>query len=192
VCLYAGLALSSPVWLWQLWRFITPGLHRNERKWAVVFVAASVALFGVGGVLAYITMNKGLQFLLSFASGGLTALLGVDSYLNYVTSMVLVFGISFEFPLVLIMLNFVGALSYLRLRRWWRPAVFVIFAFAALATPSQDPFTMSALAVPMCLLYGLVLVVSRVHDSRKASRIAKSEITDLDDDEISPLEMDSV
>jgi sec-independent protein translocase protein TatC len=192
ICLYVGIVGSSPVWLWQLWRFITPGLHQNERRWALIFVGGSLSLFAVGGVLAYITMNKGLEFLLSFASGGLTPLLQVDSYLSYVTSMLLVFGVSFEFPLVLILLNLIGMLPYARLRHWWRPAIFVIFVFAAVATPSQDPFTMSALSLPMCLLYGVALVVARAHDARKARRQATDVSSQIGDDELSPLDLDSV
>src|SRR5206468_5447738 len=118
--LYAGLVLSSPVWLWQVWRFVTPGLHQNERRYAVGFVATSVVLFGMGCVVAYFTLSKGLHFLLSFATGGLTSLLTFDSYLSYVVALVLVFAVSFEFPLLVIMLNLVNVLSYQRLRKWTR------------------------------------------------------------------------
>src|SRR3954451_19061019 len=186
--LYVGLVLSSPVWLWQIWGFITPGLHKNERRYAIIFVATSVALFGAGCVVAYFTLANGLHFLLSFATGGLTSLLTFDSYLSYVIAIVLVFAVSFEFPLLVIMLNIVNVLSYARLRRWTRAVVFGIFAFAAVATPSQDPFTMLALALPMSCLYGLSLAFAFVHD-RIVTDPATTEIyADLADDELLPLD----
>jgi sec-independent protein translocase protein TatC len=186
--LYAGVVLASPVWLWQMWRFITPGLYSNEQRYAVVFVGSSVVLFALGGAFAYLTLSRGLRFLLGFATGGLASLLTFDSYLSYVTALVLVFAVSFEFPLLVVMLNLVGVLSYQRLRRWTRGVVFGIFAFAAVATPSQDPFTMLALAVPITLLYAGALLIAYVHDRRVARRGGSSLYSDLGDDEMSPLD----
>lgn len=186
--LYAGLVLSSPVWLWQAWRFVTPGLYRHERRWALTFVGSSLALFALGGFFAYLTLHNGLRFLLGFATGGLASLLTFDSYLSYVTAIILVFAVSFEFPLVVIMLNLVGVVSYSRLRRWSRGIIFAIFAFAAVATPTQDPFTMLALAVPLCLLYGVALGVAFLHDRAAARRGDTSPYAHLRDDEISPLD----
>jgi sec-independent protein translocase protein TatC len=186
--LYVGLVLSSPVWLWQLWRFVTPGLHQKERRYAVGFVATSVALFGAGCVVAYFTLSNGLHFLLSFATGGLTSLLTFDSYLSYVVAIVLVFAVSFEFPLLVIMLNLVNVLTYARLRKWTRGVIFGIFAFAAVATPTQDPFTMLALAVPIAGLYGIAMGVAFLHDRRAARRGDTSMYPDLGDDELSPLD----
>ena len=186
--LYAGLVLSSPVWLWQLWRFVTPGLHDNERRYAVAFVGSSVLLFGTGALVAYLTLSNGLHFLLGFATGGLTSLLTFDSYLSYVVALVLVFAVSFEFPLLVIMLNIVNVLSYQRLRRWTRMVVFSIFAFAAVATPTQDPFTMLALAVPITALYAGSLGFAYVHDRRAARRGDRSAYAHLGDDELSPLD----
>lgn len=186
--LYAGLLLSSPVWLWQAWRFITPGLYRHERRWATAFVASSVGLFAAGAVVAYVTMQNGLRFLLGFATGGIAPLLNFDSYLSYVVAMVLVFAVSFEFPLVVVMLNLVGVLPASRLKRWWRGIVFGIFVFAAVATPSQDPFTMLALSVPMCLLYFGAMGIAALHDRRVARRGDTSPYAHLRDDELSPLD----
>ena len=185
---YAGLIVSSPVWLWQLWRFITPGLYDRERKWALTFVGCSFGLFLAGAAVAYITLKNGLRFLLGFATGGISSLLNFNSYLSYVVAMVLVFAISFEFPLFVVMLNFARVASYERLRRWTRGVIFGIFVFAAVATPSQDPFTMTALAVPMCLLYLLALFIARVHDRRVAEREDSSAYAHLADDELSPLD----
>ena len=186
--LYAGLVLSSPVWLFQIWRFITPGLYRHERRYALMFVGASMGLFALGGVFAWLTLEKGLHFLLGFATGGVTSLLSFNSYLSFVTAMVLIFAVSFEFPLLVVMLNQVGVVSAARLRHWTRGVLFGIFVFAAVATPSQDPFTMTALAVPVCLLYGIAVLIATLHDRRAAGRADISEFTDLGDDELSPLD----
>lgn len=189
---YAGLVISSPIWLWQLWQFITPGLYTRERRWALTFVGSSLGLFALGGLFAYLTLHKGLRFLLSFAqgngSGGLQSLLTFNSYLSYVVAIILVFAISFEFPLVVVMLNLANVVSYSRLRRWTRGIVFGIFAFAAVATPTQDPFTMLALAIPLCLLYAVSLGIAYVHDRRVARRGDTSPYADLADDELSPLD----
>lgn len=190
--LYAGLILSSPIWLWQLWAFVTPGLHANERRYAVSFVATSVTLFVAGGVVAFVTLSNGLHFLLSFATGGITSLLTFDSYLSYVTAMVLVFAVSFELPLVVVMLNLAGIVSHRSLRRWGRITIFLIFVFAAVATPSQDPFTMLALALPMCGLYGLAVGFAFLHDRRVARRGDTSPYAHLADDELSPLDDEPV
>jgi sec-independent protein translocase protein TatC len=172
--LYTGLVLSSPVWLFQIWRYITPGLYAHERRNAVTFVSASLALFALGGAFAWLTLGKG-----SFTS-----------YLSFVVAMVLIFAVSFEFPLVVVMLNRVGVLSAQRLRKWSRGIIFGIFVFAAVATPSQDPFTMSALAVPMCLLFGVAVGIATLHDRRKARLLAESPDAMLGDDELSALPFD--
>ena len=189
IALIAGLILSSPIWLYQLWAFVTPGLHRNERKWALSFVSTSVVLFAAGAVVAYLVLPKAMDVLLGVGGPGLAALLEATKYLSFVTSLMLVFGVSFEFPLLLIMLNFAGLLSARRLRVWRRYAIFIIFAFAAVATPTQDPFTMLALALPMCLLYEFAAFVAWLHDRRKAAREAGSEFAGLGDDEASPLDL---
>jgi sec-independent protein translocase protein TatC len=176
--LYAGIVLSSPIWLYQLWRFVTPALYRHERRLAASFVGASTVLFAAGVAFSYVTLGRGLRFLLGFATGGVSALLSFNSYLSFVTSMALVFAVSFEFPLLIVMLNFAGVLSAARLRRWSRAILFGIVVFAAVATPSQDPFTMLGLVVPIFLLYGLAFAIASVHDRRKAMR--QGEHSDLD------------
>lgn len=186
--LYAGVLVSSPIWLWQLWRFITPGLYENERRWALAFVGSSVALFAAGTVVAYVTMENGLRFLLSFATGDLASLLTFTNYLSYFVAMVLVFAISFEFPLAVVILNLAGVLPAARLRRWTRGIIFGVFVFAAVATPSQDPVTMLGLALPMTFLYGISYAVAAVHDRRKARRGDTSPYEHLSDDELSPLD----
>lgn len=190
--LYAGLLLSSPIWLWQLWQFVTPGLYVKERRWALSFVAISVSLFCAGAVVAYVTLQNGLRFLLSFATGGIGSLLNFNNYLSYVVAMVLVFAVSFEFPLLVVMLNLANVVSYERLRSWSRAVIFGVFVFAAVATPSGDPFTMLALSLPMCLLYGLAVLVARVHDRRRAARGDASPYAHLSDDELSRIDDEPV
>lgn len=186
--LYAGIILASPVWLYQAWRFVTPALHRNEKRYATFFVASSLGLFALGGTFAWLTLTRGLEFLLGFATGSVAPLLSFDSYLSFVTALVLVFGASFEFPLLVVMLNVVGVLSAARLKRWSRGIIFGIGVFAAGATPSQDPFTMLALVVPLCLLYVLALAFAIVHDRRAAARAQIALAYDLSDDEVSALD----
>ncbi|HVT64327.1 MAG TPA: twin-arginine translocase subunit TatC [Mycobacteriales bacterium] len=186
--LYVGVVLSSPVWLYQVWRFITPALYAHERRHALTFVAASMGLFGLGGVFAWFTLGKSLHFLLGFARGGITSLLTFDSYLSFITAMVLVFAVSFEFPLLVVMLNRVGVVSAQRLRSWSRGIVFGIVVFAAVATPSQDPFTMLALAGPMCLLFGVAVLVASGNDRRRDRRLAASPYATLADDEVSSID----
>jgi sec-independent protein translocase protein TatC len=190
--LYAGLLLSSPIWLWQLWRFVTPGLYRHERKWALTFVGSSLVLFAAGTVVAYITMQNGLRFLLSFATGDLASLLTFPNYLSYFVAMIVVFSVSFEFPLAVVLLNLVGVVSAAQLRRWSRGIIFGIFVFAAVATPSQDPITMLGLALPMTLLFGISYVVAATHDRRVARRGDTSPYAHLADDELSPLDDEPV
>lgn len=183
VAMIVGVIVSAPIWLYQLWAFVTPGLHRRERRWALTFAGISTVLFAGGSAFGYYSLNRALEFLLSFGSG-LTPVIAIDRYLSFVTNILLVFGASFEFPLLLILLNLAGIVSAYRLRSAWRTIIFGIFAFAAVVTPSQDPITMSLMAAPMTVLYGVALVVALVHDRRVARR---NPYAGLNDDEASPL-----
>lgn len=188
VAILVGALFSAPVWLYQLWSFITPGLHRKERRWAVRFVAASVLLFAAGAAVAYYFLRHGLKFLLTIAGSGVEPVIGISSYLSFVTTMLVIFGVSFEFPLLVVMLNLAGVLSYERLRAWRRMEIFLVTVFAATATPTQDPFSMLGLAVPMWLLYEVALVIARAHDRGVARRAAQSPYAGLGVDEPSPLD----
>lgn len=188
VGIIAGAILSSPLWLYQFWAFITPGLKKNERRISTVFVVCSTILFIGGAALAYFTLDKGLRLLVTSAGSGTVAALSITGYLSFVVAMLFIFGISFEFPLLIAMLNLVGVLSFARLMKWQRAIIFLIFAFAAVATPSQDPFTMCALAVPMCVLFEIAVLVAWRHDKRKAKRQAIESFHDVPDDEASPLD----
>ena len=187
VAAIVGVIVSSPVWLYQLWAFIAPGLHRHERRWALIFATCSGALFAAGSGLAYYSLGRSLSFLLSFAGNDITPLIAVDRYLSFVTVMLLVFGVSFEFPLLVVLLNLAGVVSAAKLASWRRGEIFLVFAFAAVITPSGDPITLSAMAIPMVLLYEAAVLVARLHDRRVARRRAASSYAGLGDDEASPL-----
>jgi len=188
VAAIAGALLSAPFWLYQLWAFVTPGLRRSERRWTVAFVAASTVLFAAGAALSYLTLSKALGLLIATAGEGTVAAIEVTRYLGFVTTMLLVFGVSFELPLLVIMLNLVGILPYRMLAKWQRTAIFLIFVFAAVATPSQDPISMSMLALPMCLLFEGAVLIAFFHDRRRARRDAIESFHALSDDEASPLD----
>jgi sec-independent protein translocase protein TatC len=160
--LFIGLALALPIVLYEFWRFVTPGLTKRERRLGIPFVVSSVALFALGGWFAYLTLPRGLQFLLGFAGPGTVPLLTAGRYISFVIFMTLAFGLAFEFPIVLIFLSLVGVTSSAALRRWRRYAVLVIAIVAAIITPSQDPYTMLAMMIPMAVFYELAILVARL------------------------------
>lgn len=188
VAFLVGVIISAPFWLYQLWAFVTPGLHKNERKWAITFVAASTVLFALGTLCAWFTLNAGLRILLTLAGDEVTSALTAPEYLNFVTMIIFVFGVSFELPLLIVMLNLVGVLKYDTLKKSRRWLMFLTFVFAAVITPTQDPFSMLAMAVPMVLLFEGAIQLARVHDKRQAKRESE-ESYGVDDDEPSPLDV---
>jgi sec-independent protein translocase protein TatC len=188
IALWIGLIVGAPVWLYQLWAFIAPGLHRHERKWAYIFVAIAAPLFATGAVLAYLVVGHSLAFIMEAGVIGEPTKLEVSAYIGFVTSMILLFGVAFEFPLILLMLNFTGVVRAKRLLSWWRVVIFLSFAFAAIATPDPGPFGMTLLAACMSLLYFIAVGVAFINDKRKGRD--KEIYADLDDDEISPIEDD--
>ncbi|MBV8981291.1 MAG: twin-arginine translocase subunit TatC [Acidimicrobiia bacterium] len=159
---FGGLMLASPVVLWQLWRFITPGLHKRERRYAIPFVMASILLFCLGGAVALLTFKQALSFLVGVGGQNLTALYTPSKYLSLITLMIVAFGLSFEFPVLLVFLELAGVLSTARLRAWRRPAIVVIVAVAAIVTPSQDPYSLFAMAVPMYVFYEASILIGRL------------------------------
>jgi len=187
IALWVGLIICAPIWLYQLWAFIAPGLHRHERRWAYAFVAVASPLFAAGAVLAYFVVAKGLEFLLQFTPPTVVTTLEVTKYVDFVTNLMLLFGAALEFPLIVLMFNFAGLASAKRLLSWWRVAVFLFFAFSAIATPTPDPFGMSFLALTLSALYFAAVGVAFINDRRKARR-HDEQFGDVGDDEISPLD----
>jgi sec-independent protein translocase protein TatC len=170
VAIVIGALLSSPVWLYQLWAFIAPGLYTRERRWAYWFTGIAVPLFVGGGAMAYFAMTKGLRFLLDLLPPNVTPIITITNYLSYAEAMLLIFGIAFELPLVFVLLNLAGLLTHDRFRKWRRMIIFLVFAFAAFFTPSPDPISMLLLAVPCVLLVEASEIFIWVHDRRKAQR----------------------
>jgi sec-independent protein translocase protein TatC len=188
VGLAAGAVLTGPVWLYQIWAFITPGLHAHERRFAISFVGVASILFAVGAVLAYYVVPAGLSFLVGLGDGAFTVALNGKAYVGFLLVMLLVFGVSFELPLLIVMLNAAGVLPYAKLRSWQRGALFGLFVFAAVATPGQDPISMLALAMALVLLFELAVLITYLHDRRLARQRAEQGWDDLDPDEPSPLD----
>ncbi len=177
----AGLVLASPVWLSQIWRFITPGLLKNERRYTFIFVTVAVVLFVSGAALAYFVLDQGLLVLMSMGSEVQIAALSGGDYYGFLLALIVVFGVSFEVPLIVIMLNLVGVLRYEHIQGKRRIIVVVIFIFAAVMTPSQDPFSMSILALAICLLVELAFQFCRIHDKKLHKR--RPDWMDLDDEQ---------
>jgi len=161
VSIFFGLVFALPVILWQLWRFIVPGLHVKERKYGVFFVAGSLGLFALGSFVAFLVLPQAIGFLLSFAKAPLKPLIFVDQYLSFVSFMVLAFGLSFEFPLLLMFLAGLGMVTSKKLGKWRRQAAFTAAVVAAVATPSQDPYSMLLMAIPLYILYEVSVLVIR-------------------------------
>jgi len=159
---YIGILLASPIVLWQIWRFVTPGLNERERKYAIPFVISAIALFLMGAVVAWITLPKALDFLIGIGGSNLDVKSTATSYITLVGLMFLAFGLSFEFPVLLVFLLLVNALKTSTLRKYRRHSIVGIVAFAAVITPSQDPYSLFLMAIPMYIFYELSIVIGRI------------------------------
>jgi sec-independent protein translocase protein TatC len=169
---YSGIALAMPVILWQLWRFVTPGLYPNEKRWAVPFVASALALFVLGAGLAYYTLPQALDFLVDIGGDDLVTAFAPGKYFQLITYMMLAFGIGFEFPIVLIFLQMAGILETDTLRRGRRFAIVGICILVAVITPSGDPYSMLMLSVPMILFYEISILIGSAIAKRRAAQEA--------------------
>jgi sec-independent protein translocase protein TatC len=159
---YLGLFLASPVVLWQLWRFITPGLHRREKKYAIPFILSSMVLFSLGALVAILTFPQALNFLIGVSGKGISTFFTPSKYINLYVLVIAAFGIAFEFPIVLVFLELAGVVPSRKLSKWRRPAIVIIFVVAAVITPSQDPYSLFAMAVPMCIFYELSIIIGKI------------------------------
>jgi sec-independent protein translocase protein TatC len=189
IAFFFGLLVTCPIWLYQIWAFIAPGLYRRERRWTYVFVGTAAPLFLTGAVIAYFAMSRGLGFLLGLTPAGVSNYIQVSTYLSYFVAMILGFALAFELPLAMVMLNKVGILTHERFRKWRRIMIFLVFVFCGIASPSPDPLTMLLLAVPCVVLVEVAEVVIWATDRRRASR--PSMYAGLSDDEVSPLDFDA-
>ncbi|MEU9854199.1 twin-arginine translocase subunit TatC [Streptomyces sp. NPDC047974] len=185
VVMLAGLVASSPVWLYQLWAFVAPGLHKSEKKYTYWFAAIAVPLFGAGAYTAFLIMPVSVRVLISITPEVASNFLSLDDLLDFTTRMVLVFGVAFELPLLLIMLNLTGVVTGKRMAGWWRAMVMGTFVFGAVATPSTDPLGMIALAGPIIVLYFIAVGFSLLNDKRRARNNPDAQ---LSDDEASVLD----
>lgn len=168
VAIYVGIALAMPVLLWQVWRFIMPGLYPNERKYAIPFVVSALVLFVLGAALAYYTLPKALDFLSTIGGDEIENRYSPAKYLSLITYMMLAFGIGFEFPIVLIFLQMVGIVTPQRLASWRRYAIVGIVVLVAVITPSGDPYSLAVLSIPMYLFYEGSIVIGKLMARRKA------------------------
>ena len=162
IAAYGGLFLASPVLLWELWRFITPGLNPKEKRYAIPFIVASITLFTLGCVIAYITFPHALDWLNHIGGPSLQEILDPTKYLGLIVALMVVFGITFEFPVILVSLEVAGVLTPAKLSSWRRWAIVLIVVAAGVFTPSSDPFSMIALAVPLYIFYELSIVIGKI------------------------------
>jgi sec-independent protein translocase protein TatC len=187
VAVIAGTILTSPIWLYQLWAFVAPGLYAREKRWTYAFLGSAVPLFGLGCFFAYLAMSRGLKFFLSMSGGGLTALFTADSYLGYWIAMIIGFGLCFEVPLFLVILNLARVVTHERFRKWRRMIIFVVFVGAGIASPSPDPLTMLLLGGIVTALVEVAEVLIFFNDKRYA-RNHPDLYADLADNELAPVE----
>ncbi|MEU1279828.1 twin-arginine translocase subunit TatC [Streptomyces sp. NPDC005805] len=186
VSLMAGVLFATPVWLYQLWAFVAPGLHRTEKRYSLVFASIGVPLFAAGSYLAYTILPQTAEIMLSFTPDNAQNLLPLDDYLDLITRMIVVFGAAFELPLLLILLNFTGVLTGKRMLGWWRGMIIGLTAFAAIATPGGEPISMLLLAGPLALLYFVAVGISMANDFRRRKQDPDAG---LSDDEASELDL---
>ena len=175
---YGALFLAMPVILWQLWRFIAPGLYKKERRYALVFTVSATVLFVAGAVTAYLTLTQAVNFLVSIGGPDVEIRSGIGNFVKLALFMMLAFGVGFQFPVVVVALQMIGVVTPERLSSWRRQAIVLITIIAAGITPSGDPISMFALAIPMYLFFEISIVIGRLWNRRKrkaASREAEAE-----------------
>jgi sec-independent protein translocase protein TatC len=191
VALIVAVILSSPVWLYQIWAFIAPGLYAREKRFGYVFLGTAVPLFLAGVTLAYWSLGRSMHYLLGLTPNGVANILQVDQYMSFVMAMVLAFGIAFEVPLLIVMLNLAGILTHARFRKWRRVMIFGVFLIAGMANPSPDPTTMLILGGGCAALVEVAEFIVWSHDRRKA-RLHPDPYAGLADDQPSAIELEDL
>jgi sec-independent protein translocase protein TatC len=189
IAVIVGVILSSPVWLYQIWAFIAPGLYSRERRWSYIFLGTAVPLFLTGITLAYWSLGRSMHYLLGLTPHGVANIIDVDQYLSFVMAMMLAFALAFELPLLIIMLNLAGILTHQRFKKWRRVMIFGVFLIAGMANPSPDPITMLILGGGCVALVEVAEFIVWSNDRRKA-RLHPSPYANLADDQLSPIELD--
>ena len=190
IAMYVGIVVGSPIWLYQIWAFLAPGLYKKEKKYSLSFIGAAVPLFIAGVTVCYFLFPVIMQVLLTFLSGaGGSTILDASQYMTFILQMMVVFGVSFVLPLILVLFNFIGIMSSKAMRKHWRIIVLVIFIFGAIAVPTGDPIGMSVLAIPICLLYFAAVGVSELNDRRRARKRAAMPGANLSPDEATDLDL---
>lgn len=162
VSMYLGIFFASPVILWHLWRFITPGLNPNEKRYAIPFVGCSVLLFVAGAAVAWLTFPQAIKFMIDIGGSNVQTLLNPGPYLKLIFLMMAVFGLVFEIPVILVFLQLARVVKSTQLKRFRRYAIVINFAGAAILTPSGDPYSLLAMALPMCAFYEIAIIIGRV------------------------------
>ncbi len=162
VSAYGGIALASPVILYQLWKFVTPGLRANEKRYAIPFVISAIGLFALGAYVAWLTFPHALNFLHAAGGPGINDIFSPQKYINLILALMAIFGLTFEFPVVLVALELAGVISPAHLKRFRRPAIIIIVIVAAVITPSSDPFSMLAMAIPMLVFYEVSILIGKL------------------------------
>jgi sec-independent protein translocase protein TatC len=170
-CAVAGAVLTAPIWLYQLWAFIVPGLLAKEKKWALIFIGVATPLFVLGVATAYFVLPKAISVLLGFTQQGVSNLQDINTFLSFMLRLMIVFGVAYLIPLLVLMLNIVGVVKASQLSKYRTLVIFGTFVFGAVATPSTDPFSMLALALPMSLLFLAAEVIAHILDRRKSRRL---------------------
>src|SRR5271170_3918026 len=189
VAVIVGVILSSPIWLYQIWAFVAPGLYAREKRWSYIFLGTAVPLFLTGVTLAYFSLGRSMHYLLGLTPHGVANLIQVDQYMSFVMAMLLAFGLAFELPLLIVMLNLAGILTHERFRKWRRVMIFGVFLIAGMANPSPDPITMLILGGGCAALVEVAEFIVWSNDRRRA-RLHPDPYAGLADDELSPINLD--
>ena len=185
--LWVGLIVSSPIWIYQLWAFVTPGLTRKERNYAIGFVTAAVPLFLGGVALAYYVLPTTMKFVAEFTTSGAYNFIDAATYLSFIMRLLLAFGIAFLVPVLLVALNFAGILPGKVVAKQWRIVVFLCFLFSAIFTPTPDALTMIVMALPLIFLFFLAIAICLWNDRRRGRANPQDDYSKLDDDAASPV-----